>query len=123
MNKKINKRWRSVSQETSRSLFDLSDRRMPWNLIHFGALAWVNPVFPAITWNIEYGHLIGWILEKACQALAFSHKQHYLRMAFSVTNVIIHDDPTKCSLLREENALDQSDRSLQTRIPGPKHWV
>jgi len=83
----------------------------------------LNPVFPAITCNIEYGHLIGWILEKACQALAFSHKQHYLRMAFSVTNVKIHNDPTKCSLLREENALGQSDRSLQTRIPGPKHWV
>ena len=90
---------------------------------NFPEISSFKPVFPAITCNIEYGHLIGWILEKACQALAFSHKQHYLRMAFSVTNVKIHNDPTKCSLLREENALGQSDRSLQTRIPGPKHWV
>jgi hypothetical protein len=46
----------------------------------------LNPVFPAITYHSEYGHLIGWILEKARQALAFSHKPHFLRMAVSVIN-------------------------------------
>ena len=65
--------------------------------------------------------LIGWTRRKARQALAFSQKQHFLRMAVSLTNEKFQNARTKCSLNRVENALDQSDCDLQTRIPGPKH--
>ena len=41
VNKKMNKSWWSVSQETSQSFFDLSER-IPRNLIHFGALEAIN---------------------------------------------------------------------------------
>ena len=42
VNKKMNKSWWSVSQENSQSFFDLSERRIPRDLIHFGALEAIN---------------------------------------------------------------------------------
>ena len=38
----MNKSWWSVSQETFQSFFDLSERRIPRDLIHFGALEAIN---------------------------------------------------------------------------------
>ena len=42
MNKKNNKSWRSVSQETFQSFFGLWERRIPRDLIHFRALEAIN---------------------------------------------------------------------------------
>ena len=52
MNKKNNKSWRSVSQETFQSFFGLSERPIPRDLIHFGALEAINP---GINLNRDFG--------------------------------------------------------------------
>ena len=52
MNKKNNKSWRSVSQETFQSFFGLSERPIPRDLIHFGALEAINS---GINLNRDFG--------------------------------------------------------------------
>ena len=68
-------------------------------------------------------HLIGWTRRKARQALAFSQKQHFLRMAVSLINGKYQNARTKCSL----NRVGKCSRPIRLRPSASgltlKHWV